>query len=470
MGRAIRFRNAATPSVMTATAAAPSPSSSSFSPTTTTATTTTTTTTTTTATSSTRRSGLRSLPHGYVGAAMIISLLLFITPLLLCSDLATAASQPAAPKDQPAHFIGDIDGNLELIPASGGEVIIDNVNVLKKIDKLEATALAIGEKNKQMRALIDHLCGRMGGFGAYGSDECALMAAGPTCPSLSLPNGRVSGQCAGFIGGVCKYEACDEGYTFVRQDEMLFPTLEIGGISAPPLRTCTREGTWNGTAYSCRPGTKAQPCVGSWRNITIADIANISAANVKIDAVTTGSSDGGGLVMTAKALSYGCGPRPQSAHSISIKGRWTQIRYTQVFQGGPVSCYRIFGMPIVYDRIIDRSGRIHDYSSSVSVDGVDRSSAMLAPVVADEGLFGYTGVYIFDPNVDELVEQKNVDYARWGPQQCSHSNGHLWYHSSTTEVTATLMRQSPFKPAGISTITKCGRPTTIYKNIEVCDS
>jgi len=54
---------------------------------------------------------------------------------------------------------------------------------------------------------------------------------------MSLPNGRVSGDCGGDYGNTCRYVACQDGYTF-----------STGGVD---IRVCEQDGKYNGTAKAC---------------------------------------------------------------------------------------------------------------------------------------------------------------------------------------------------------------------------
>ena len=67
--------------------------------------------------------------------------------------------------------------------------------------------------------------------------DTSLFSLAVTCPSITVTNGTVTGQCGGNYSGTCTYASCNAGYY-----------MSSNGTAA---RTCQQNGTYSGSPMAC---------------------------------------------------------------------------------------------------------------------------------------------------------------------------------------------------------------------------
>eukprot|EP00794_Sanderia_malayensis_P020516 gene20516-22535_t len=138
---------------------------------------------------------------------------------------------------------------------------------------------------------------------------------------------------------------------------------------------------------------------------------------------------------------HGCRKTPGGSSSIIIiKGKWTQIMYTQVFEGFS-SCWAIFG---------DKRR-----TQLLSIDaGLDKFNPLYGDII-----FGQV-----------KMSSKTNDIFDGQTFRCDNDNNNFWQTRNgpgKRQATVMLRRKRGAKKAGIQTDTSCGKPSYIIKDIFV---
>ncbi len=81
----------------------------------------------------------------------------------------------ASGRDRSAHFVGNVNGDLVISPATGRSVIVDGINVTERLNSVDNSLTDLGAETEQLRAMLEHLWG-WSRQKASGNDLCALSA------------------------------------------------------------------------------------------------------------------------------------------------------------------------------------------------------------------------------------------------------------------------------------------------------
>jgi len=157
--------------------------------------------------------------------------------------------------------------------------------------------------------------------------------------------------------------------------------------------------------------------------------------------VSLGVDISGGLQISAKVTSNGCGSGPGSYSLIHIKGKWQQIMYTQIFKGA-ASCWGVFGQEFLAGHTLAYKPGLEGYN----------------PTMGDI-IFG-----------QKKMSSSNVDLFDGRTVRCDNEKDNFWHGSNGAgerQATIMLRRKKDANDAGIYTSTSCGTPEYIIKDIYV---